>query len=90
MWRWRADPQIGGDQSKSLPLRDGLKNQGLQNCENEWSHFTFKPAAMRHRYGTVAGVAAQESAMRLDRRVRHLVVSCSGPQGVAFCLPLEG
>lgn len=38
------DPRIQGEQLKNrLLLKDGLEEQGLENYEHEWWHFTFKP-----------------------------------------------
>ena len=38
------DPRVQGKQLENrLLLKDGLEMQGLQNYENEWWHYTFKP-----------------------------------------------
>lgn len=45
------DPRIQGDQLKNrLLLKDGLEKQGLQNYENEWWHFTYKPEPFPDTY----------------------------------------
>lgn len=38
------DPRVGGQQLENrLLLKKGLEEQGLQNYEKEWWHYTFKP-----------------------------------------------
>ncbi len=45
------DPRIQGEQLKNrLLLKDGLEKQGMENYENEWWHFTFKPEAYPETY----------------------------------------
>lgn len=45
------DPRVQGDQLKNrLLLKDGLEKQSLQNYENEWWHFTFKPETYPETY----------------------------------------
>ncbi|ORB30526.1 M15 family metallopeptidase [Mycolicibacterium parafortuitum] len=45
------DPRVQGDQLKNrLLLKDGLEKQGLQNYENEWWHFTYKPEPFPDTY----------------------------------------
>jgi len=45
------DPRIQGEQLKNrLLLKDGLAQQGLENYENEWWHFTFKPEVYPETY----------------------------------------
>ncbi|MDF2827845.1 MAG: D-Ala-D-Ala dipeptidase vanX, Metallo peptidase family [Mycobacterium sp.] len=45
------DPRIQGEQLKNrLLLKDGLEKQGLENYENEWWHFTYKPETFPDTY----------------------------------------
>ncbi|GLP78549.1 D-alanyl-D-alanine dipeptidase [Mycobacterium antarcticum] len=45
------DPRVQDEQLKNrLLLKDGLEKQGLENYENEWWHFTFKPESYPDTY----------------------------------------
>lgn len=45
------DPRVQGEQLKNrLLLKDGLEKQGLENYENEWWHFTYKPETYPDTY----------------------------------------
>lgn len=45
------DPRIQGEQrTNRLILKEGLEEQGLENYENEWWHFTLKPEAYPDTY----------------------------------------
>lgn len=45
------DPRVQGEQLKNrLLLRDGLADQGFENYENEWWHYTFKPETFPDKY----------------------------------------
>lgn len=45
------DPRIQGEQLKNrLMLKDVLEEQGFENYENEWWHFTYKPETFPETY----------------------------------------